>query len=245
MKRLIMAAMLLLSAASATRTDAAATTTAPTAAAALPVKAKVEKPSMVTPAEWNSEPQPIPDNRRHTPKFITIHHAGVNWRPGTDPAKFVKNMQGWGQREKKWPDLAYHFMIAPDGRIFEARSMEYEPESNTAYDKQGHVGVEMMGNFETQRPTPQQLESLVKLSAWLCQEKNIALSDIGGHKDRAKKQTSCPGKDFYRYLEDGTFVGWVKQALEGKPPKVEPGPPLPGGPTTVVGEPLPATQPTN
>ena len=39
---------------------------------------------------------------------------------------------------------------------------------------------------------------------------------IWDEKDRAKKQTSCPGKDFYRYLEDGQFVGWVKQTLDGK-----------------------------
>ena len=205
-------------------------------------EAKVPKPAIVSAKEWGSEPQPIPDSRKHTPQFITVHHAGVDWKPGRDPVTFVKNMQGWGQREKNWPDLAYHFMIAPDGRIFEARSMEYEPESNTKYDLQGHIGIELMGNFETQRPSEKQLESLVAIVAWVCQEKNIPPSEIATHRDRAKKQTSCPGKDLYRYFEDGTFVGWVKQTLAGKQPDVKPGPPLEGGPTVVVD--TPATQPT-
>jgi hypothetical protein len=201
----------------------------------------VEKPPIVTREEWGSQPQPIPDSRRHTPKFITIHHAGVDWKPGRDPAAFVNTMQAWGQREKGWPDLAYHFLIAPDGRIFEARSMDYEPESNTKYDLQGHIGVELMGNFETQRPSRKQIESCVKLAAWLCQEKKIDPSQIAGHKDRAKGQTSCPGKDFYRYLESGQFIDWVKATLAGKAPEIDPGPPLEGGPTVVID--TPATQP--
>jgi hypothetical protein len=98
--------------------------------------AKVAKPALVTREEWGSQPQAIPEARKHTPQFITIHHAGVNWKPGRDPAELVRNMQKWGQREKSWPDLPYHFMIAPDGRIFEARKLEYEPESNTKYDLQ-------------------------------------------------------------------------------------------------------------
>ena len=208
-----------------------------------PAVANVPKPPMVTREQWGSQPQPIPDERKHTPKYITIHHAGVDWKPGTDPQKFVKNMQAWGQREKHWPDLAYHFLIAPDGRIFEARPMEYEPESNTKYDLQGHIGVELMGNFETQRPSRQQIESCVKLVAWLCQEQQIDPSQIAGHKDRAKGQTSCPGKDFYRYLASGQFVEWVKQTLAGKTPQIDPGPPLEGGPAVVVD--TPATQPSH
>src|SRR5689334_20401093 len=203
----------------------------------------VEKPPIVSREEWGSQPQPIPDSRKHVPKFITIHHAGVDWKPGRDPAVFVKTMQQWGQREKGWPDLAYHFLIAPDGRIFEARSMDYEPESNTKYDLQGHLGVELMGNFETQRPSQKQVESCVKLVAWLCQEKHIDPSQIAGHKDRAEKQTVCPGKDMYRYFQSGQFVGWVRETLAGKSAVIDPGPPLEGGPTVVVDTAAPATRP--
>src|SRR5437763_13777623 len=80
-------------------------------------KPTVEKPPIVTREQWGSQPQPIPDSRRHVPKFITIHHAGVDWKAGRDPADFVRTMQAWGQREKHCPDLASHFLIAPHGRI--------------------------------------------------------------------------------------------------------------------------------
>jgi hypothetical protein len=199
--------------------------------------AKLTKPEMVTREQWGSEPQPLPESRKHIPKFITIHHGGTDWKAGRDPAEFVKAVQRYGQREKNWPDLPYHFMIAPDGRIFEARPIEYEPESNTKYDLQGHIGVELMGNFEKQRPSPAQLKSTVALVAWLCQDLKIDPGKIAGHRDRAKDQTSCPGKDFYRYLEDGKLLGWVKQTLAGEKPDVQPGDPLPGGPTVVIDTP--------
>src|SRR5207249_10377189 len=56
-------------------------------------------------------------------------------------------------RNTYWPDLPYHFLIAPDGRIFEGRPVEYEPESNTDYSLAGNVGVELMGDFNRQRPS--------------------------------------------------------------------------------------------
>jgi hypothetical protein len=190
------------------------------------------KPAIVSAQEWGSKPEPIPEARRQVPKYITIHHAGVLWKAGDEPGKSLRGLQAFGQKEKKWPDLPYHFLIAPDGRIFAGRPVEYEPETNTTYKTNGHIGVELMGNFEEQRPSREQLESLVKLTAWLAQEYRIELKNIGGHKDRA--QTQCPGKDLYRYFQDGQLMGWIKGAMEGREVKVEPGAALAGGPVEEI-----------
>src|SRR2546423_1748003 len=145
----------------------------------------VPRPAIVSAQEWGSKPQPIDDSPKHTAKYITIHHAGELWTAKTAPDQFVRNMQAWGQREKHWPDLPYHFLIAPDGRIFEGRPLQYEPQSNTNYSLAGNIGVEMFGNFNEQRPTRQQLESCVKLVAWLAQELKIDNENIRGHQDAA------------------------------------------------------------
>jgi len=199
-------------------------------------KPTVAKPEMVTREQWGSQPQPMPESKRHTPKFITIHHAGVDWKTGRDPKDFVKNMQAWGQKEKGWPDLPYHFLIAPDGTIFEARSLEYEPDSNTKFELKGHINVELMGNFQNQRMTEGQLKSMVNVVAWLTQELNIPTSDIAGHRDRAKGQTTCPGKDCYRYIEDGSIRKWVEALRAGEAADVKLKDALPGGPEKFVGE---------
>jgi hypothetical protein len=189
-------------------------------------------PKIIPATQWGSKPQPIPDARKQTPKFITIHHAGVVWKAGQDPAKFLRTLQAWGQKEKHWPDLPYHFLIAPDGRIFAGRPVEYEPETNTTYKTAGHIGVELFGNFEVQRPSQAQLESLVKLTAWLAQQYKIPLDNIAGHKDRA--ETACPGRDLYRYIKDGQLKTWIQTAMAGKTPQIDPGPPLDSGPTEEI-----------
>src|SRR2546430_1721692 len=130
--------------------------------------AQATKPAIVSATEWGSKPQPIPDERKQaTLRWITIHHAGETWAAKIEPDQFVRNMQAWGQKEKNWPDLPYHFLIAPDGRIFEGRSIAYEPESNTKYPLSGNIGVDMLGHFAVQRPSPQQHQSCVNMVAWL------------------------------------------------------------------------------
>lgn len=179
------------------------------------------KPPLVLREEWGSKPHPIPEARRQTPRWITLHHAGVPWT-GKDPARFVRDMQTWGQNRPRlekppmdtyWPDLPYHYLIAPDGRIFEGRDVRYEPESNTKYDLAGNIGVEMMGDFNVQPPTEAQLRSSVRVVAWLACAHGIALEHVRGHRDAAPGQTDCPGKGFTRFLEDGRFKGWVAKSL--------------------------------
>jgi hypothetical protein len=202
-------------------------------------------PRYVTREQWGSKPEVIPDSRKHTPAWITIHHAGELWTNDKDPVKFVQNMQAWGKRRPQvekpprntyWPDLPYHFLIAPDGRIFEGRPVAYEPESNTKMSLAGNIAIELMGNFEAQRPSVAQLQSVTRLTAWLMQQHHLDLDHVRTHRDAAPGQTVCPGRDFYRYIEDGKFKQWVKTVLAGEKLKIEPGPPLKDGPTTLITE---------
>ena len=203
--------------------------------------AQTTRPAIVPARDWGSKPQAIPDSRRQIPKWITIHHAGELWTGKKQPEEYLRSMQAWGQKEKHWADVPYHFLIAPDGRIFQGRPIDLEPDSNTNYSLNGNIGIELFGNFEVQRPSVEQLRSCVKLVAWLSQEYNIDLDHVRGHKDAAREQTVCPGKDFYRYLADGTFRKWVETTLRGKTVEIQPGAPLKDGPT----DPIPTTMPTN
>jgi len=167
-------------------------------------------PDIVSAQEWKSSPQPIPEARKHVPVRITIHHAGVLWAEGSDPYTKILALQTWGKRDKQWPDVPYHYLIAPDGRIFEGRDWHYEGETNTEYDTRGHLLVQLWGDFDKQKVTEEQLDSAVRLVAWLCAEHGISPSTIRGHKDWST-QTSCPGTDLYGYLENGEFVTRVQQ----------------------------------
>ncbi|MFT3785975.1 MAG: peptidoglycan recognition family protein [Tepidisphaeraceae bacterium] len=211
------------------------------AAATKPSAAPQPALTVVTRDEWGSKPQPMPEAWKQVPKLITIHHAGTLWKPGTDPFNSMRGLQKFSQTEKKWPDVPYHYIIAPDGRVFEGRDWHYQPESNTKYDLSGVLNIELMGNFEEQRVSTEQLRSTVLLIAKLCTDLKLDPATIRGHRDAAPGQTVCPGRDFYRYIADGSIRSWVEQTLRGEVADIVEKPELPDGPTTRIST-APATQ---
>ncbi|KAA3613759.1 MAG: N-acetylmuramoyl-L-alanine amidase [Calditrichaeota bacterium] len=145
-------------------------------------------------------------------KKITIHHGGEEFSPEKDPVQYLLNLQNWSRNEKKWVDIPYHFMIDLQGKIYEARPLAYPGDTNTSYDPTGHALICVMGNYEVQTLSEVQLQAVVDLTAYLAQSYNLTIRDIGGHKDYT--ETLCPGKDLYRYLEDGTIPYEVNRLLK-------------------------------
>lgn len=161
--------------------------------------------------EWGSKPleKALPE---HEISKITIHHGGVEFGEDQDPVKEIRNLQAWSRSEKDWIDIPYHFMIDLDGKIYEARPINYPGATNTTYDPTGHALIEVMGNYEVQTLSQKQLKSVIDLAAFLAQKYNVPSDNIKGHKDYA--ETLCPGKDLYKYLEDGTIQNAVERKLE-------------------------------
>jgi hypothetical protein len=145
---------------------------------------------------------------------ITIHHSGD---PGPmtineDPVKKLRALQNWGRDEKNWWDVPYHFLIAPNGTIYEGRDYKYMGETNTKYDQNGHLLITMMGNYELQQPTPESLKSLMDIMAWASATFKVPMDKIYGHCDLT--QTDCPGKYLYQYLSDGTLKKGIQLRLK-------------------------------
>ena len=139
---------------------------------------------------------------------ITIHHQGEIWKDGTNVEAYLRRLQQWSRLTKRWADIPYHYVIAPDGRIYAARPLQQAGDTNTEYDPRGHALVMLVGNFEEQQPTPAQLSAAVELTAWLAREHRLGLDAIASHKDYST-QTVCPGRNLYAYLESG----WFKQEV--------------------------------
>ncbi len=157
---------------------------------------------VVSREQWGSQPQPFPPEMQQTPTRLVVHHAGVVAKPGEDGAEKMRKLQAWGQKEKDWADVPYHFIIAQDGRIYEGRDWHYRPASNTQYDLTGVINVEVDGDFEQQSVTPEQRESLVAILTYLCQRHGLDPAIIRGHMDEAPGQTDCPGKDLYPFVHN-------------------------------------------
>lgn len=156
---------------------------------------------IVSREQWGALP-PKNEMKKLIPNKITIHHDGVNVASSVDPLKKMKALQAFSQRKerlsngkmkKAWSDIPYHFLVFPNGEIYEGRSIDYIGDTNTNYNPQGHILIDVVGNFEVQKPTNKQLNSLSQLLEYLMGKYNIYKDSIGLHKDYAK--TSCPGKN--------------------------------------------------
>ncbi len=175
------------------------------------VKPTPPAPQIVSVAAWGGTPSSAPVPTHHIHK-ITIHHQGEIWKDGTDVENYLRRLQQWSRLTKRWADIPYHYVIAPDGRIYSARPLEQAGDTNTEYDPRGHALVMLVGNFEEQQPTAAQLTAAVDLTAWLAREHQLGLDSIASHKDYSA-QTVCPGKNLYAYLESGWFKAEVAKKL--------------------------------
>ncbi|MEW6654416.1 MAG: peptidoglycan recognition family protein [Bacteroidota bacterium] len=171
-------------------------------------------------SKWGGTPGTDSLAKRHTITHITLHHQGEHFPEGKDPAQYLKNLQSWSRREKKWIDMPYHFIIDLKGKVYEGRKIEYSGDTNTEYDPSGHALINVVGNFEDVEPNEYQLEAVVNTMAWLAAKYNVPIERIKGHKDYSK-MTVCPGKNLYKYLENGYFANNVKAKLDffSKEPK--------------------------
>lgn len=161
---------------------------------------------------WNAaEPKPY---KVHVPVQITIHHEGTKLEMTADAAKKIKNIQTWGMGpDRKWADIPYHFLIAPNGTIYEGRDVFSTGETATEYDPTGHLLITCLGNLEEQEVPEQQLISLIRLIAYCSKKYNLSPKTLASHKDYST-QTTCPGKNLYKYLENGYIKAEVKKILK-------------------------------
>ncbi|MFN3695729.1 MAG: exo-beta-N-acetylmuramidase NamZ domain-containing protein, partial [Ignavibacterium sp.] len=94
--------------------------------------------------------------------------------------------------------------------MYETRPINYPGDTNTDYDVTGHTLICVVGNYEEQKINQSQLNALVNLISFLKDKYNVADKDIRGHKDYTN-QTVCPGKDLYKYIEDGTIIRMLNE----------------------------------
>jgi hypothetical protein len=168
--------------------------TAPPVAVAAPhVTAAVAHKSTPTvamagiPASW------VPPVAARPWRWIIVHHSATT----TGGAAAFDKMH----RAKGWDELGYDFVIGNgtdtgNGQIevgsrwTKQKIGAHAKTSDNRFNEYG-VGICLVGNFDVERPTPEQLKSLDKLIAYLMVTYHITPENILRHKDT--KQTDCPG----------------------------------------------------
>jgi N-acetylmuramoyl-L-alanine amidase len=149
---------------------------------------------------------------RHVPNRITLHHQGETFTRGRDVREYLRSLQGWSRSTRGWIDIPYHYIVDFEGNVYAGRDIDFAGDTNTPYDTAGHALIEVIGNYEDIEPNAAQLAAVARLMAMLAKKYNISPDTIVGHKDVAA--TTCPGKNLYRYLENGYFRDQVNTLLK-------------------------------
>jgi len=153
---------------------------------------------------------------------IFVHHTGNNCMvdsiPGGTPKEdiTVALIDSWhNSRFKKHDPKAktqYHYVILDSGVVINTR-----PVSKIGWCVRGHnedsVSICVVGNFEFEEPSLQQLVSLKQLLLTLCKEHKLQSWDICGHRD--KGQTLCPGRNLYNKLPE--IRPWITKQMIKRP----------------------------
>ncbi|NUN68558.1 MAG: N-acetylmuramoyl-L-alanine amidase [Bacteroidetes bacterium] len=167
---------------------------------------------IITVPQWGGTPAVDSLAKKHTITYITLHHAGIPFPKEKDIIQYMRNLQKWSRAEKKWVDVPYHYVIDLEGRIYEGRNIAYAGDTNTEYDPTGHALIEVVGNFEEVEPNGAQLQAVIRTMAMLAAKHNVPVDSIRAHRDYSTR-TVCPGKNLYRYIENGYFKEMVRRSL--------------------------------
>ncbi|MCP4965631.1 MAG: hypothetical protein GY926_10375 [bacterium] len=163
---------------------------------------------VVSRESWGAKPA-ADGLRPHSIQQITIHHSD-DTTSTTGPALY-RIWQGWHQ-SLGWPDVAYHFIVGRDGTVFEGRPDWAAGDTATEYDPHGHFLIVVEGDYNSDIPSPQQLETLAQMVAWASTTFDVPIDTISGHRDHAA--TSCPGENLYHRVHDGTITERAETILD-------------------------------
>lgn len=150
----------------------------------------------------------------HRIRNITLHHTGSN-EPITkdmDSKQILRNLYNWGAEDRNWWDVPYHYLIDPDGNIYEGRDERFAGDTNTTYDPRGHLLISVMGNYSLQEPTKEQIEAISNLMVYGLEKYGLTLEKLGTHSHHA--DTSCPGTKLQQIFDDGTLLELVRKKAE-------------------------------
>ena len=144
---------------------------------------------------------------------LTVHHSATIAQTGRSTTiASLRAIQTEQQRGRQWGDIGYHFLVDPDGRVWEGRRIRWQgAHAGDSERNKGNVGICLLGSYipkEQGAPPPRQVEALERLIVTLCDQHSIPAEGVHTHRE-LKEQTECPGP----YLQ--TAVARFRSRLDG------------------------------
>ena len=169
---------------------------------------------------YNTITSPLPERLNH----IIVHHTANDGtinevQDQQTQTSLASQMEAFlkgliGDRPGRFADIAYHFFIDKDGKVFEGRPLEVMgshsgegPVAGPGSDPDfGSIGIVLQGSYDNARPTAKALKSLRELVEGL--KKKFGVERLLMHREipldprtgtnipiRKGKATVCPGSN--------------------------------------------------
>jgi hypothetical protein len=130
---------------------------------------------------------------------ITIHHSAVisaGVRGKTDAARMLTSIRS-SHVTNGWADIGYHYIIDPQGNIWEGRPVKYQG-AHVKENNEHNLGIMCMGNFDEERPTPAMLATLDGFVADRMRALRVPIHRVYTHQEL--RRTECPGRNLQGYM---------------------------------------------
>ncbi len=151
---------------------------------------------------------------------VVIHHtAETGVEKGRAPDEVMRAIYRYHAVSRGWGDIGYHYIIAPDGTVYQGRAGgDFVVGGHVYCNNIGTIGIALMGNFNEQEVSDKQLEALGRILPRLSKKYQLDLTgeewyhgeftpNLLGHRDLGA--TACPGENMHGLLPK------MRQALSG------------------------------
>lgn len=139
-------------------------------------------------------------NKMGTIDRITVHHAGMGIYTETDRdvvAEDIRTIRASHLKRMRAGDIGYHYIIDPSGRVWEGRPLVYQG-AHTSGNNPHNVGIMVMGNFNKQEPSREQLLTLHRLVRKLQGDHHVSTDRICTHRELSP--SDCPGRSLQAHM---------------------------------------------
>jgi N-acetylmuramoyl-L-alanine amidase/FlgD Ig-like domain len=157
-------------------------------------------------------------------RLVIVHHTATpNTYSPDQAAAIVRGIDVYHVKANGWNDIGYNFLIDQYGQVYEGRyggTTRNVIGAHALGFNSGSVGIALIGNFMTVKPTRAAVRSLERLIAWRLDLAHVdpgstltyvsggserwqagakvKLRAVSGHRDTGS--TSCPGSYLYPLL---------------------------------------------
>jgi len=134
---------------------------------------------------------------------ITIHHAAIDstdLRTADDVIARLRSIRRdhMNRRPEPFADIGYHYVIDPQGRVWEGRPLRYQG-AHVAEQNESNLGIMLLGNFTYQQPTNSQINALDSFVGQQMRRYGVPVSRVYTHRELGK--STCPGVNLQNYMD--------------------------------------------